>query len=83
MGRQEMATRLEQGPFVVGFPGGSVVENPSASTEDTGDAGSIPDGEDPLGEEMATHSSILAWNIPCTNESGGLQFIGCKELDTT
>ena len=41
-GRQEMATRLEQGPRVVGFPGGSVVENPPASTRDTGDAGSIP-----------------------------------------
>ena len=42
MGRQEMATRLEQGPCVVGFPSGSVVENPPASTGDTGDVGSIP-----------------------------------------
>ena len=30
--------------------------------------------EDPLEEEMATHSSILAWEIPRTEESGGLQF---------
>ena len=29
--------------------------------------------EDPLKEEMTTHSSILAWNIPWTEESGGLQ----------
>ena len=29
--------------------------------------------EDPLEEEMATHSSILAWKIPCTEEPGGLQ----------
>ena len=29
--------------------------------------------EDPLEEEMATHSSILAWEIPWTEESGGLQ----------
>ena len=29
--------------------------------------------EDPLEEEMATHSSILAWRIPCTEEPGGLQ----------
>ena len=29
--------------------------------------------EDPLKEEMATHSSILAWRIPCTEEPGGLQ----------
>ena len=33
-------------------------------------------GEDPLEEEMATHSSILAWRIPWTEESGGLQSIG-------
>ena len=31
--------------------------------------------EDPLEEEMATHSSILAWRIPWTEEPGGLQFI--------
>ena len=38
--------------------------------------------EDPL-EEMATHSSILAWRIPWTEEPGGPQFMGHKELDTT
>ena len=31
--------------------------------------------EDPLEEEMITHSSILAWKIPCTEEPGGLQSI--------
>ena len=31
---------------------------------------------------MATHSSILAWRIPWTEEPGGLQSCGCKELDT-
>ena len=31
------------------------------------------DGEDPLEESMATHSSILAWRIPWTEEPGGLQ----------
>ena len=31
------------------------------------------DWEDPLEEEMATHSSILTWKIPCTEEPGGLQ----------
>ena len=40
-------------------------------------------GEDPLEEEMATHSRILAWEIPRTEERGGLQFMGCEELDTT
>ena len=29
-------------------------------------------------KEMATHSSILAWEIPWTEEPDGLQFIGCK-----
>ena len=39
--------------------------------------------EDPLEKEMATHSSILAWRIPRTEEPGGLQFTGRKESDRT
>ena len=39
--------------------------------------------EDPLEEEMATHSSILAWRIPWTEELGGLQSTSRKESDTT
>ena len=38
--------------------------------------------EDPLEKEMVTHSSILAWEIPWTKESGRLQSTGHKELDT-
>ena len=38
--------------------------------------------EDPLEEGTATHSSILAWRIPWTEEPGELQSIGCKESDT-
>ena len=38
--------------------------------------------EDPLEEKMATHSRILAWEIPRTEEPGGLQSMGSKELDT-
>ena len=34
--------------------------------------------EDPLGEEMATHSSLLAWEIPWTEEPGGLQSMGLQ-----
>ena len=37
--------------------------------------------EDPLGKEMANHSSILAWRIPWMEELGGLQSTGCKESD--
>ena len=40
--------------------------------------------EDPLEKEMATHSSILAWKIPWTEEPGGLQSMGSqKELNVT
>ena len=38
--------------------------------------------EDLLQKEMETHSSILAWRIPWTEESGGLQSMGHKESDT-
>ena len=40
-------------------------------------------GEVPLEKEMATHSSILAWEIPWTEEPGGLQSTRSQELDTT
>ena len=39
--------------------------------------------EDPLEKEMATHSSILAWRIPWTEEPGGLQSMGLQESDRT
>ena len=39
--------------------------------------------EDPLEKEMATHSSILVWKIPWTEEPGGLQSMGFQEADTT
>ena len=50
----------------------SVVKNPPASA---GDLGSIPGlrKEDPLEEEMAPHSSVLAWEIPWTEEPGRVQ----------
>ena len=47
-----------------------MVKNPPANA---GDMGSVPGWEDPLEKEMATHSSILAWEIPWTKEPGGLQ----------
>ena len=36
--------------------------------------------EDPLEEEMATHSSILAWGIPWTEEPGGLESVGSQRV---
>ena len=52
----------------MGFPGGSVVKNLPANAE----TGVWSHGwENPLEKEMPTHSSILAWEIPWTEESGG------------
>ena len=62
------------------FPGGSVVKNPPANA---GDAGSIHRLGGPPEKEMATHLSILAWEIPWTEEPGGLQPMGSQESDTT
>ena len=53
------------------FPGGSVVKHlPEMQEAQVRSLG----GEDPLEKEMETHSSILPWEIPWTEESGGLQF---------
>ena len=56
--------------------------NMSTNAGDIRDAGLIPESEDPLEEEMATHSNILAWRIPWTEEPGGLWPIG-SQRDTT
>jgi len=46
--------------------------------------GLIPgSGRPPLEKEMTTHSSILAWKIPWTEEPGGLQSMGSQESDMT
>ena len=47
-----------------------------------GDVGSIPGSGGSLEEEMATHSSFLAWEIPWTEEPGGLQSMGSQESNT-
>ena len=60
-----------------GFPGGSVVKNPSAKQETR--VRSL-DQEDPLKKEMAIHSSILAWRIPLIEEPGRLQSVGLQRV---
>ena len=50
------------------------------SASNAGDLGSIPGSENPLEEEMATHSSILAWRIPWTEEAGRVQSIGLQRV---
>ena len=59
------------------------VKNLHANAGDIRETGLIPGREDSLEEGMATHSSILAWRIPGTEETGGLQSMGHKESDTT
>ena len=60
----------------MGFLGGSAVKNLPAMQETQV---RFLGQEDPLEEGMATHSSILAWRIPWTEEPGGLQSMGSKE----
>ena len=55
-----------------GFPAGAMVKNPPANAGDARDLGSILGLRRPVEEEMATHSSILAWRIPWTEEPGRL-----------
>ena len=68
---------IEYLPGCEGFPGGS---EDKASACKAGDPGSIPGWEDPLEKEMTTHSSILAWRIPWTEEPGGLQSRGSQRV---
>ena len=63
--------------YMNGFPGGS---DGKASTCNARDLGSIPGWEDSLEKEMATHSSILAWKIPWTEEPGRLQSMGSQRV---
>ena len=59
---------------------GAVVKTPSARAGGARDAGLIPAGGDPLEEGMATHSSVLAWRIPGTEEPGGLHAIESQRV---
>ena len=67
-----------------GFLNGSVVKNLPANVREQEMQVWSPSWEGPLEKEMATHSSILAWEIPWTEEPGGLQSMGVtKESDVT
>ena len=68
--RRQMTCSSE---YNVGFPGGTVVKNLPANAEEVG---SFPGSGRSPGEGNGNHSSILAWRIPWTEESGGLQPMG-------
>ena len=55
-----------------------VVKNLPANAGDRGGMDSTPGWEDPLEKGMATHASILAWKIPCTEEPNRLQSMGLQ-----
>ena len=59
-----------------GFPSGLAIKNPPAMQETQETQVRSLGWEDSLEEGMATHSSILAWEIPWPEEPGGLQSIG-------
>ena len=61
--------------FTARFTGSSAVKNPPAMQETWVQS---LGWENPLEKEMATHSSILAWRIPWTEEPGGLQSMGLQ-----
>ena len=57
-----------------------MVKNLPLNAGEAGDTGSISVQEDPLEKEMATHSSILAWEIPWTEEPSGLYSMGSRRV---
>ena len=64
---------------MTGFSGSSVVKNLPANA---GDVSSISGWKDSLEKKMATHSSILAWEISWTKEPGRLQSLGSQKSQT-
>ena len=60
-----------------GFRGGS---DSKESACNVGDLGSMPGSGRHLEKEMATHSSILTWRIPWTEDPGGLQSVGSQRV---
>ena len=66
----------------MGFPGGSAVKNSPADAGDAGDRFNSCIEQIPLERETATHSNILAWKIPWTEELGGLSSMGSQKSDT-
>ena len=60
-----------------GLHGGSVNKESACNA---GDLGLIPGQKDPLKEEMATHSSILVWEISWTEDPGMLQSMGLQRV---
>ena len=78
----EIQAQSEKRSFlpIRGFSCGSEIKNPPAAQEPQETQVQSLDREEPPEEEMATHSSILAWRIPRTGEPGRLQSIGLQRV---
>ena len=64
----------------MGFPGGASIKSPPTKAGDFRDLSLLLGQEDPLEESMATHSNILVWRVPWTEEPGGLQSMGSQRI---
>ena len=82
LGSESLSNSVEINQWVsdrLGFPDSLVLRNLSAMQETRVQ---YLGQEDPLRKEMATHSSILAWEIPRTEEPGGQESMGSQESQT-
>ena len=66
--------------YPLGFPGGSSGKESACQTRVAGGTGLIPGSKRSPEEEIATHSSVLAWEISWMEEPGGLQPIGSQRV---
>ena len=76
-----MKNSLNRATKIIQLPGDRAVKNPPAMEEPRETRVSILGGENPLKEGMATHSSVLAWRIPWTEEPGGLRSRGSQRIE--
>ena len=81
-GKTSLCSWIDRLNIKIGFPGGSDGKETACNV---GDPSSIPGSgrSDSLEKKTATHSSILAYRIPCTEVPGQLQSMGHKESDMT
>ena len=66
--------------YQLSYQGSPVVKNPPSNAGDLRDADSIPGSGRSSEEGMATHSGVLAWKIPWTEEPAGLQSLGSQRV---
>ena len=76
----EYIPRIGIGGCFLGLPRWCSGKESACNAGDLGEAGSILGWEDPLEKKMATHSSILVWEIPCIEEPSGLESMGSQRV---